>query len=255
MSSPYPTVTRPAWTDYHVPAEVITSDSAGFDTCTAPSAAAMSAWKSSFQSVGIYVGGPNRACGDGNLSRSWVTTVHGFGYSFMAAYVGLQPPCLTRDLAKIDPARADAQGVASANDAVADLARFGFGPGNTVYLDIENYPMGGGCTAATLSYETGWTRRLHQLGYTAGVYCNAANGAQDFASTSGSTTYLMPDALWFARWNNVSDTDATPYVPNALWVDRRLKQYQGGHNESHGGVTINIDSDFLDGAIGLPGSF
>src|SRR5581483_373627 len=46
----------------------------GFDTCTAPSLSALGAWLASpYRAVGIYVGGVNRACGDGNLSASWVT--------------------------------------------------------------------------------------------------------------------------------------------------------------------------------------
>jgi hypothetical protein len=38
-----------------------------------------------------------------------------------------------------------------------------------------------------------------------------------------------------------------------LWVNhQRLHQYKGDHNETWGGVTINIDSNFLDVAGGTP---
>ena len=41
----------------------------GFEACTAPSLAALKAWSASpYRAVGIYLGGTNRACADGNLS-------------------------------------------------------------------------------------------------------------------------------------------------------------------------------------------
>jgi hypothetical protein len=62
------------------------------------------------------------------------------------------------------------------------------------------------------------------------------------------TGYLVPDDLWIADWNG-KQTTSDSYVPSTDWIEhQRLHQYQGGHNETHGGVTINIDSDYLDGA-------
>ncbi|MGH8964309.1 MAG: glycoside hydrolase domain-containing protein [Actinomycetes bacterium] len=41
-----------------------------------------------------------------------------------------------------------------------------------------------------------------------------------------------------------------PFIPDHWWQPhRRIKQYRGGHNETHGGVTLNIDSDSLDAPI------
>src|SRR6516164_124804 len=66
----------------------------GFDTCAAPSTATMAAWLASpYRSVGIYIGGANRACGDGNLSAGWVGSVEGQGWRLVPEYVGLQAPC------------------------------------------------------------------------------------------------------------------------------------------------------------------
>ena len=39
----------------------------------------------------------------------------------------------------------------------------------------------------------------------------------------------------------------TTYLRDTSWADhQRVHQYRGGHNETHGGVTINIDSNWLD---------
>ena len=40
------------------------------------------------------------------------------------------------------------------------------------------------------------------------------------------------------------------YVSDSLWADhQRVHQYKGGHKETWGGVTINVDSDYVDGAV------
>jgi hypothetical protein len=62
------------------------------------------------------------------------------------------------------------------------------------------------------------------------------------------TGYTEPDDIWFANWNGQLST-SDPAIPSADWAaHQRLHQYSGGHNETHGGVTINIDGDYLDGA-------
>jgi hypothetical protein len=42
----------------------------GMDTCTAPSLRAMRAWHHAFKAAAIYLGGPEAACGWGNLSAA-----------------------------------------------------------------------------------------------------------------------------------------------------------------------------------------
>ena len=67
----------------------------GFEACTAPSLAALKAWNASpYRAVGIYLGGTNRACADGNLSASWVSSTLSLGWSLLPLYVGLQAPCV-----------------------------------------------------------------------------------------------------------------------------------------------------------------
>ncbi|HEY9473537.1 MAG TPA: glycoside hydrolase domain-containing protein [Mycobacteriales bacterium] len=234
---------------------LLTSGTKGFDACTAPSLTAMSAWSSAFDSIGIYVGGPLRSCEQTNLSASWVQTVRGYGYSFIPVYVGFQAPCTTQTWQKIDPAQATAQGRAHADDAVAAMRTLGFGAGNVVYLDIEHYGVDAACTSAVLDYVEGWTWRLHDYGYGSGVYGSVSSAPHDLATVYSSTDYTRPDGLFFARWNNLVDVDSEPYVSNTLWASRRIKQYMGGHDETHNGVTINIDSNYLQGMIALPGDF
>ncbi len=55
----------------------------------------------------------------------------------------------------------------------------------------------------------------------------------------------MPDLVWIADWNGRRDTSSS-YVRQDGWrPHRRVHQYVGGHNETHGGVTINIDRNWL----------
>ena len=68
-----------------------------FDTCAAPSASTMQGWLSSpYRGIGIYIGGANRACGDGNLSAGWANTVQAQGWKLAPLYVGLQAPCVNQ---------------------------------------------------------------------------------------------------------------------------------------------------------------
>jgi murein L,D-transpeptidase YcbB/YkuD len=52
--------------------------------------------------------------------------------------------------------------------------------------------------------------------------------------------------IWLARWDGMANTSSS-YIREDGWrPGGRVKQYQGGHNETWGGVTINIDRNFLD---------
>jgi hypothetical protein len=56
----------------------------GFDTCSAPSTSALTAWLASpYRAVGIYIGGVNRACPDGNVSAAWVVAALGLGWNLI----------------------------------------------------------------------------------------------------------------------------------------------------------------------------
>src|SRR5439155_17825754 len=169
-------------------------------------------WLSSpFGAVGIYVGGANRACPDGNLSAAWVTRVTSIGWSLMPIYVGLQAPCVQQPgLATIDPGSAAAEGAQAADDATSRAAGFGVGPGSVLYFDMEAY--GSGCTPTVIAFITAWSRQLHSHGYRSGVYGSVLAGLQDIVADEGA----RPDAIWFARWDDIATT-ADRDIPDALW--------------------------------------
>jgi len=230
----------------------MTGSGLGFDTCTAPSTATMSAWLASpYRVVATYLGGANWACDYGNFSASWVSQVAAEGWRFAPLWVGRQAPCTGLSyVATINPSQAAAEGQAEAASAVAAARTFGFGPGTPIYFDMEAYATSNGaCTSAVLSFLGGWTRALHADGYVSGVYSSAGSGIRDLAGQYANGGYPRPDDIWIADWNSEPVlTDSA--VPNADWAaHQRLHQYSGPHEETWGGATVEIDSDAVDGAV------
>lgn len=220
----------------------------GFDACSAPSAKAMSAWSTSpYRAIGVYIGGANRACSQPNLTPGWVDAETEAGWHLIPTYVGLQAPTSAcSSCAMLSSSQATAQGIAAAVDAVADASAVAMGPGSPIYFDMEAYEPSSPASAATLTFLEAWTKKLHSLGYLSGVYSSTASGISDLAHKYGSS-YVLPDYLWFANWNGAKST-TDPVIPAAAWTPHeRIHQYQGGHDERYGGVTINIDNDYVDG--------
>jgi peptidoglycan hydrolase-like protein with peptidoglycan-binding domain len=227
----------------------------GFDACAAPSQSAMNAWGSSpYRALGIYISGPQRACAQPNLTASWVSTQTANGWHFFPLDVGRQAPCTSyANRMSSDPATARSQGVSAASASVQAAAALGIGTGSVLYNDIEAYTRGGSCTTAVLNYIDGWTDRLHELGYLSGFYSSAASGVADMVANYNNSAYTRVDHIFFAWWNNVANTDGGSYIPSSYWANhQRIKQYRGDHNETYGGVTINIDNDYLDVTSGPP---
>jgi hypothetical protein len=221
----------------------------GFDACSAPSTHSMSAWRESpYRAVGVYIGGVNRACSQPNLTPEWVAAQTAAGWHLIPTYVGPQAPTSScSSCAKLSSSQAIAQGVAAAVDAVEAASEVAIGPGSPIYFDMESYSRTSSATAATLAFLEAWTRKLHELGYVSGVYSSSASGIADLGDQVGSG-YVLPDQLWIANWNDAQST-SDPAVPSSAWTQhQRIHQYQGGHNESYGGVTINIDNDYVDGS-------
>ena len=147
----------------------------------------------------------------------------------------------------ISSSLATAQGTEAASDAVAQAAALGIGAGSPIYNDMEAYTQTSSATAATLAYLEAWTEKLHSLGYVSGVYSSSGSGIEDVAGQVG-TGYNLPDHLWIANWNGQQNT-IDPNVPATAWAQhQRIHQYRGGHDERYGGVTINIDNNYVDGA-------
>jgi len=234
------------------PASVYTG--LGFDTCTTPSDSQMTAWSSSpYHAVGIYIGGANLACSQPNLTSSWVSQQSAAGWHLIPIYVGLQAPSSDCSCASISPDSAASEGGAAAANAIADAQALGLGAGNPVYLDMEAYERGGADTATVLAFIASWTAHLHAGGYQSGVYVSAGSGILDLVSRYGAS-YLEPDDIWVADWNGAQRA-SDPSVPPGEWSShQRLHQYDGAHNEAYGGVTLNIDGDYLNGATATAGT-
>src|SRR5947209_7358321 len=178
-------------------ARIYTGD--GFDACTAPPLRAMTAWRktSGYRALGVYVGGLNRACGQSNLTASWIGSVTRMGWHLAPVYVGRQAPCShLPHLKLIDPKTATAQAVDAADDAANRAAALGIARGSAVYFDLESYPRkNAACTNTALSYLGTWTQRMHAHGYLAGFYSSAGSGITDLVA-AGLPGHVLPDALW-----------------------------------------------------------
>jgi Domain of unknown function (DUF1906) len=224
----------------------------GFDTCTAPSAAAMTSWLASpYRVVATYLGGMNWACGYGNFTASWVQRVAAEGWRFMPLWVGPQAPCTTISyVATINPSQAAAEGQSQARSAVAAARAFGYGQGTPIYFDMEAYSTSNSsCSRAVLNFLGGWTRALHAAGYVSGVYSSARSGIKDLDGQYTNSSYPRPDDIWIADWNS-EPVLTDPAVRNGDWANhQRLHQYSGPHGETWGGGTLDIDSDAADGLV------
>ena len=225
----------------------------GFDTCTAPSIPALRAWLASpYRTVNIYFGGVNRGCAQPNLSAAWVRDATAAGWRLLPTYFGRQPYCMLGTKPhRYTAGTADSYGASEAQDAIAQARALGLLPGSALYADVEHYDRTDAtCALAVRRYVSAWTTTLHSAGYLAGVYVHQDSGLRDLSATYGNASWARPDAVWMARWDGNPALSGWPTAPNGHWAGhQRLKQYQGDHNETHGGVTINIDSDSLDAPV------
>jgi len=222
----------------------------GFDACAAPSLATMRAWRRGFSVVGIYIGGVNAACGLGNLSASWVRSTAKIGWSMLPTYVGPQAACWSGGSGVlIDAKHAAAEGRAAANDAISDLANLGLGKGAPVYYDMEGYDEdNAGCVSAVLTFIGAWSRQLAARGYVSGVYSSQDSGIDDMeaAAVAHRPGFTRPTAIWIALW----DDRRTLSDGRLVWpFTDRSKQYIGPHLHEVGGITLDIDTDWVQGPV------
>jgi hypothetical protein len=221
----------------------------GFDACAAPSSRTMAAWGASpYRGIGVYIGGANRGCSQPNLTAKWVEEQVAAGWHLIPTYVGLQAPTSScGSCAELSSGKAAQQGVEAASDAVEEAAEIGMGPGSPIYFDMEAYTRTTSASSAVLTFLSSWTNQLHTLGYVSGVYSSSSSGIADLDRAIGGS-YTLPDHVWTANWNGQQNT-LDPYLPSSAWAShQRIHQYRGGHDESYGLMTINIDNDYIDGA-------
>ena len=238
----------------------------GFDQCLAPEQWKMDAWleASPFRAVGIYISGASRGCRDQpNLTPTWVSTQLAQRLAAAADHAGPAgrlPPAVPALRQRPGDQRASSnqagayqkafrQGTAEASTAVAAAQALGIVPGSTLWYDLEGYDVTNtSCRESSLWFLSAWTQQLHALGYVSGVYSSAGSGIKslDDARVLRPGTFTLPDQIWIARWDGQANTSTT-YIRSDGWMPgRRMKQFQGGHDEKWGGVTINIDRNYLD---------
>lgn len=226
-------------------------DGLGFDACNAPPVASLQAWLASpYRAVGIYIGGGNRACANAQLSAAWVTAAEGLGYALAPLYVGPQAPCSDQSgVTTIAPDQAGPQGTAAADAAIASASALGLPAASPIYYDMEAYALDNpACTQTVQTFLSAWVDELHAQGYLAGVYGSASSTMRDLQALT--TTSATPDDVWIADWDGDTSVFGDPYVSDAIWTNhQRIHQFSGGHPESYGGVTIDIDGDAFDGAV------
>ena len=226
----------------------------GFDVCSTPAESTMTKWLASpYRAIGVYIGGVNRACSQPNLTSGWVSTETAAGWGIIAIYVGLQAPVNACGCASISASQAGPEGTSAAQDAVKQAQAVAIGSGNPIYFDMEGYNTGSTNTPAVMTFLAAWTSELHTLGYVSGVYSSAGSGITDLVARYG-TSFVEPDDIWIADWNG-QQTVSDPAVPAADWANhQRLHQFNGGQNLTYGGVTLNVDGDYCDGAVVSGGS-
>ena len=239
----------------------------GIDKCEIPTLSQMQTWwvNSPYKAVNLYVGGSSRACANLALTPVYIGQLSQLGWQFIPTWVGPQAPCTGYgSRMSADPNTAYNQGVAQADLAVERLANLGLTypdkTGSVVYYDIEHYGTDAACRAAVNSFMNGWVSQIHARGNLAGVYgstlCNT--GLSDFRTITN-----VPDVIWPARWYhnlgqgfydpNASVWNLGSCIPNTAWANhQRIRQYEGSHFETWGNLTLEIDSNVLDGVVALP---
>ena len=235
------------------PQATVDGSGEGFDLCS-PTVSQLQTWytDSPYRYANVYIGGTNAACTQPNLSQSWVTQVTGQGWGLIPTWVGLQAPCSScTGCSKFSStaSTAGSQGVSEAQSAASTMSSIGLA-GSVVYYDLQEYSGASSCDAAASAFVNGWVQEMHALGYTAGVYGSPTNANSDWLSIANS-----PDAVWLALWNGSASVENLSPVPNTDWANhQRIHQYSGGVNETYGGVTLNIDQDYLDGPVATSGA-
>ena len=240
----------PASVQAAIPEAVTRGTGKGFDKCSAGTVTQMQAWwtNTPWSFANIYIGGVNRACGQPNLNAAWVEAIFKQGWKLLPTWVGLQAPgssCSGCSKISTDPVMAAQQGTSEANGAASAAAALGLRARTIIYFDMEQYSPS---SPAVRAFVNAWVEQLHRLGDVAGVYGAGSNAAADWAPIANP-----PDAVWIANWNGNPSVFGLSGLPDSLWPNhQRLHQYQGGHNETWGGVTFNIDSDSADGPLAGP---
>ncbi|EFL35715.1 peptidoglycan-binding domain 1 protein [Streptomyces viridochromogenes DSM 40736] len=227
-----------------------------FDTCTAPSLAAMKAWKTDgfYGGAAVYIGGKNRGCAQPNLTASWVKSVNSLGWKLIPLYVGAQPPCQTGgNPEKFTASTAASLGARNATDAVAKASALGMKAGSPIYLDMEPYDIADkACNDAVLTYVRSFTKTLRAKTYRAGYYGFSSSSAKAIATAANKTD--LPGNLWYALWDKQATTTKDwPWDPKLFTDHSRGHQYMVNSKETRSGHTITVDRNAWDAPVAIIG--
>lgn len=241
------------------PAETKLAAGQGFDACTPGTLTEMATWfaTSPYTVVNLYIGGSSLYSGCTLLTPSFVTALAEQGWTFIPTWVGPQAPCttLTTPTFPTNTVQAQSAGIAEANVAVDRAAALGLTlpdkSATIIYYDMEYFNGGDApCREAAKAFISGWSGQLRARASMAGVYA-VSSVMSDYSAIAN-----VPDDVWMAQWTLGSTYSPTasvwnvPYMSNSVWVNhQRLHQYNGGHDETWGGVTLNVDSDVLDARV------
>lgn len=234
-----------------------------FDKCEVPTLSQLQTWytNSPYKAVNLYFGGISRYCSNSAISASYIQSIYAQGWKVIPTWVGHQAPCNTNYKYPFpyDVEDAYQYGVNNANQAHARMIELGLtnpdGSGGIVYLDLEHFSYSSSCSAAARAYLNGWTTRLSQLGTYSAVY-STSSGINDNRYYNISKP---PSAVWIAEWysspgfRQYETVWDLRYLSNDYWINhQRILQYSGGHDETWGGVTMNIDCNVSDGPVAVP---
>jgi hypothetical protein len=222
--------------------------SLAFDTCEAPALDAMRVWRSSspYTAVAVYIGGEMRACRNAALDEpSWVRRVQADGWGVIPVYVGPQAPCTTYRVRMngVDPT---GHGIQVGGDTIIRARASGLRLGDPVYLDIEPWRrVDPECARQVALFLSSWVQTVRTAGYRTGIYSTPSTGIAVHRAIEAEPGMHAPDLVWVASWN---DTPGVPGndIPAGAWAGRRMHQFRGDHLETWGGVTIEIDTNWVD---------
>ncbi len=159
------------------------------------------------------------------------------------------------------PAQAAAQGAAAADDAIVQLNALGLGVGQPGVLRhggvlLHQRRLPGRDPHASSAQ---WTERLHARGYVSGHLLQLEHPDGDLVvDTQGDrsrsrsrTGRALVRALAGRQQDAPGDpTLSDPAIPDQYFADhQRIHQYRGGHQETWGGITVNIDNDSVDAPV------
>ncbi len=217
----------------------------GFDKCEAPTIKELKAWKNSpYIATNLYIGGNRRnsycrPTNDSRITSSYIKDIYNIGFKIIPTWVGPQP----YDIKYFS--NAYNKGVEEAKKAIKKMRNLnimqldGKG-GGVVYYDLEPIKASTKQNNTYLNriiyFLNGWADELKQNNISVGFYFNISD-LKYLKSITDKT-----DFFWYAHYNNKAEIPSEIFD---VWGEKVIKQYENSHNETWGGITLNIDCDSI----------